>query len=181
MAANQPDERVARLVGDLGAGDHYTAMEAARRLGELGNPSAVPALCEALLGGDEWVAVEAADALGRIGDSAAVPALLEALRAEYWLSEYDEMVAAALASDAPDRRIEMAEQFAGSRADVRAAAARALGRIGDPRAVPALIRVTQADERFHHVRRVAIRALARIGTPEAQAMVSSWKSALDDV
>jgi HEAT repeat protein len=57
---------------------------AARALGEIGDPRAVPQLIEVMNTGWRDVRSVAADALGRIGDEAAVPPLLEALHAHNW-------------------------------------------------------------------------------------------------
>ena len=57
---------------------------AARALGEIGDPHAVPKLIDVMQNGWRDVRSVAADALGRIGDESAVPALLESLNAHEW-------------------------------------------------------------------------------------------------
>jgi HEAT repeat protein len=57
---------------------------AARALGEIGDPHAVPELIAVIQNGWRDVRSVAADALGRIGDESAVPALVEALHAHDW-------------------------------------------------------------------------------------------------
>jgi HEAT repeat protein len=57
---------------------------AARALGEIADPHAVPKLIEVMKNGWRDVRSVAADALGKIGDESAVPALLEMLRARDW-------------------------------------------------------------------------------------------------
>ncbi len=99
---------VEELLERLECGDWFARNDAARALGELGDPRAVPALCRCLEGpaADEKAGTQAAEALGKIGDPAAVPALCGALKhRQPW---------------------------------VRAEAARALERIADPAAVEPL-------------------------------------------
>lgn len=56
---------------------------AAKALGRVGDPAAVPALIKALTDGTQ-VRAHAARALGAIGDPAAVPALTKVLTDEHW-------------------------------------------------------------------------------------------------
>ena len=57
----------------------YSSVEAASALGKIGDPSAIPALIEALLNSNFTLAREATSALGKIGDSSAVSALIKQL------------------------------------------------------------------------------------------------------
>jgi hypothetical protein len=93
--------------------DSAVRRAAAGALGELGDPSAVPPLLDALRDDDDiWVRLTAAEALGELVGPSAVPPLLDALR------------------DDGDALRD---------GDVRAAVAGALGELGDPSAVPPLL------------------------------------------
>jgi HEAT repeat protein len=125
---------------------------AAVALGQIGDPSAAPALSGALarrlpatgifnrlrrkkVEEDEFVRRSAAVSLGQIGSRESVPALVEALS---------------------DVR---------SPGDVRRECARALGRIGDPSAVPALRSVLSAQDPY--LSRIAFEALRKIDPQSA--------------
>nr|MBN1228728.1 HEAT repeat domain-containing protein [Anaerolineae bacterium] len=163
-----PGDDIKRLINDLTSADYTVAMEAAHQLGLSGDLAAVAGLCSVLLGGHEWVAVEAAEALGKIGNPSAVPTLLEALRADTWLAEYDDMAA-------KKQAIPLDEHMGGAISSIRMAAARALGQIGDPRAVQGLIRAVHPNETDGAVRRVSLSALKKFDTPEAKAAVEEWQ------
>lgn len=78
--SDPPPENENRLVERLDGDDRDARIAAARRLGEKGCKSAVPALIK-LLRDDDWrVRDAAAQALGKLKAAAAVPALLETLR-----------------------------------------------------------------------------------------------------
>ena len=79
---------------------------AAQALGEIGAPSAVPALLRALAHADTEVRVRAAVALGQIGDAGAVPALAASLGAGVHV--VDRAVAEALARLGPTGRAALA-------------------------------------------------------------------------
>jgi HEAT repeat protein len=113
---------------------------AAKALGKIGDPAAIPALIEALQD-KEWkeskVRLAAAEALGEIGGHHAILALIQALQdKEHWR--------------------------------VCLAAVKALGQIGDPAAIPTLIQALQLQDReYWRVRYWAAKALGKIGDPAA--------------
>ncbi|GAC1554109.1 MAG: hypothetical protein NVS4B8_18180 [Herpetosiphon sp.] len=73
------DAAVGPLRNQLRTGSPREQVEAARTLGELGNPSAIDDLLHALSAEDGRVAARAAHALGRLTSARCVPALLKAL------------------------------------------------------------------------------------------------------
>ena len=167
---------------------------AAIALGRIGDPQVVPALVAVLVGEGEVVDREAAEALGRIGDRRAVEPLIAALGRD-WFSDEAVVKALArigdgravgplLAAFAAEngRRSEIAEALGvlgtphavgplmralqeDKEDEVRCAAAAALGEIGDPRAVPALI--TALEDEDSGVRRTAAWTLGLMGRAEA--------------
>ncbi len=71
---------VKRQIEALSSEDKSERAEAARRLGDLGDPAAVLPLIEALKDEDSWnVRACAAKSLGKLGEISAVPALIDAL------------------------------------------------------------------------------------------------------
>ncbi|KPK84884.1 MAG: hypothetical protein AMJ81_04600 [Phycisphaerae bacterium SM23_33] len=88
--------------------------------------------------------------------------------------DYDKLVSE-LAAIGPAGLGPMVEALGHDSSDVRAAAAEALGRIGDGRAVPALSRALK--DRHEWVRYKVTRALGRIGGPQA---VDALVKALED-
>jgi hypothetical protein len=102
-------------------------------------PQAVPALIQAL-GDSEWdVRRAAAEALGKLGDPQAVPALIQAL-GDSGLGMFAVRQRRRWANSATPKPCPRSSKHWGiARSDVRRAAAEALGKLGDPQAVPALI------------------------------------------
>jgi HEAT repeat protein len=70
---------VPALIQALGDSDSAVRRAAAEALGAIGDPQAVPPLIQALRDRSENVRAAAAEALGAIGDPQAVPALIKAL------------------------------------------------------------------------------------------------------
>ncbi|MEA2255433.1 MAG: hypothetical protein QOG35_1478 [Solirubrobacteraceae bacterium] len=131
VAGDSP--RVEALVRELNAADVGVRDRAARALGDLRDPSAIPALAEAV---------------SRDGSSG---------RGAVWaLTQFD------------DERLVAPLVVALSHADAtaRALAAGKLAELGDPDAVPALVRVLRTDGDAH-VREEAARALGRLGDAAA--------------
>jgi HEAT repeat protein len=138
--------------------------------------------------------VEAAESLGRRGDPAAVPALLTILRkpttsvvrtpdAAPILEKADGPALEHSPAVNPDKQPEPAAPVAGpektphplqalftgkmeTQVNVRAKAARALGLIGDQKAVPELVAAVAKDQ-DPYVRFMAAQALSKLGGPEA--------------
>lgn len=73
-------ELVTALVNVLEGPESELGMEAARALGRLGDPEAIPALRRGLESRYDLIAAECARALGQLGDGESIPALSEKLR-----------------------------------------------------------------------------------------------------
>ena len=69
-------DEVEKLIEQLKCEDDETRRNAAKRLANIKDKRAVPALCGALQKGDDKVRYWAAATLGQIGDASAVPALI---------------------------------------------------------------------------------------------------------
>lgn len=160
---------VSFLVRQLSDRDAQRASSAARRLGHLRAAGARSALERALQSADVRLRLGATSALGLIGDPRSRIAL------EGRLNDPDRHVRAQAAfalAFVSDRRstARLIDSLShdGS-ALVRNSCAIALGRIGDPRAVPALERAL--DDESDRVRREAVVALERSSDPEAARKV----------
>jgi HEAT repeat protein len=135
---------------------------AAWLLGQLGKKEAVPALIEATT--DEAINYRAAISLGEIGDKRAIPALrtmAEHFPAQRVWAGYG------LAALGEAKGIELLAEVVGSepRWTERRHAVEALGKIGDPRAVPVLAKALK--DKHVNVRASAADALGKIGSPAA--------------
>lgn len=148
--------------------------EAARTLGKIGDPAALPALSAALKRASFGTRRAAVEALHALGDVRAVPTLLAALKDRD--AEVREEAAVALATlitpgDAAAVPA-LSEALKDQSWRVRARAIRALDTIGDVRAVPALVQALKDREEWS-VRRDAAAALARLASrhpvPELRA------------
>jgi HEAT repeat protein len=160
---------VSALVALLSGVDTVAARGAARRLGELKESRGRRSLETALNSPDVALRVGAASALGAIGRTQSRLALESRLADPDWRVRAQ---AAYALSHIPDRRSteRLVETLARDEsALVRNACALALGRIGDPRAIPGLDRAL--DDESDRVRREAILALERSRDPEAAAKV----------
>lgn len=180
-----PNEAATLILPLLRDRDEFVRREAAYALGLTRSPGGVSALAAALET-DRQPAVRgaAAVALGQIGDVAAAPALAGALsrrlRASGFFNrvlrrrvEEDEFVRRAAAVSLGQLRSRdavpvLVEALSNARTpdDVRREAARALGLIGDPAAVPALRSVLT--HRDPYLSRIAYEALRRLDPPAAR-------------
>jgi hypothetical protein len=157
------DERVvAPLITALHSGDWIVRMHAAKALGRVGNAAAVDPLIPLLQDKVKAVREEAAAALAAIGD-AAIPPLLMALRHEDWLVRLHAVES--LGKTKLKLAVEplLSALFNDRDSAVREDAVRALGEIGDPRAVEYLFKVM----REPGLRTVTVEALGRIGDRRA--------------
>jgi HEAT repeat protein len=94
-------EQISKLTEALKEEDWEVRISAAKSLGEIGNPAAVPGLIEALADPDRSMREMAAWALGRIRSTAAVPALSEVSRNDVnWYVRYSAINALARIGDA---------------------------------------------------------------------------------
>jgi HEAT repeat protein len=152
---------LARVIGDLkhpssleplqsavdpGASDtdaHLMNKELAAALGKLGDPKAALALAGLLRSRDNYTRIEAIQALGALRSPVAVEPLLQ------------------LATD------DSAEPFLNKKA------IEALGRIGDARAVPALVKMLTRERRGVSFYMESSFALYQLGTPAADALLAA--------
>ncbi len=147
--------------------DPETADFAARQLGALADPLAVPGVIEAMKHEDAEVRASAARAFQWLPDEsgAAVDALCDLL-----LNDPDEDVRAAAASSLADIASEKSKDaliealLKGTSVYARENAARALGNIGNPSAGPALMQAL--DDEYFMTQGAAVRALGIVGYPE---------------
>lgn len=171
-------------------------VKAAEKLGEKGDPSAIPGLKARLR--DNNVAFQAALSLAKLGDPSGMRLIIPNLHTSYFMSKAREALIS-LGPKALPRVLrifltakeanhweaiyncghvlaEIADQTTiapliktlspSKSGSHREAAAFVLGRIGDPSAIPALGRALRHDP-HKNVRLAAAHALLRIGTPEA--------------
>jgi HEAT repeat protein len=150
--------------------------EAARALGEIGDPGAVESLLAVLRDPATGLADEAAYALGRIGDRRANPGLVGLLREQTDVFTPKDRMAAIQAlgelggPDAAGALLALLEAQrigeAGSE-EMTETLVRALGQIGDTQATPALVAHLEAAETPRPLRLALIRALGELGDHSA--------------
>ena len=145
----------------------YVRRAAVEVLNQVGNTSAIKDLLGALRDRDWWVRVRAADALGTIGGPKVVEAVLSLVK------DKDEFIRRCAVEILITTRVKTGgEAIFTSLVDalddgdwwVRERAIDALAGLGDPRAVPPLLRVMEQDVKAAPI---AIRALASLGDPQA--------------
>ena len=159
-------------------------------LGKIGDFNAVDALIDALRDRDSRVRSAAAKALGQLHDIRSSGALIAALRD--WRQEVREIVSAMLENNVPDwpHSVEAQRQvpnfiaaLEGGGPDIRAVAANTLGKIGDYRALGALLAALRSQD--SPVRAAALEALNNIAPdwPQSEAakqQVTEFIAALRD-
>jgi HEAT repeat protein len=161
LGAIRDGAAVPGLLKALGDADAKVSWVAAAALGEIGDASAVPGLLETLSDADSRLSVAAVAALGYIGDASAVPGLLKALGD----AELRRAAAEALGQIGAPSVPGLLKALGDADAKVRAAAAAALGAIGDAAAVPVLLEAL--DDADAEVRWAAVEALGEIGDAAA--------------
>jgi HEAT repeat protein len=134
--------------------------EAAEKLGEIGDPAALPALRAATRDPDDKVREAAAEALGLLADPAAGTDLAALLRDPEKKVRREAVKALGLIGDA-ERVVDLLPLLGDRSSDIREETAEALGRIGSPLALPALQRLATEDS-DGDVRRMAGFAARRI-------------------
>jgi len=145
----------------------YVRRGAVEVLNQVGNTDAVKDLLGALRDRDWWVRVRAADALGTIGGPKVVEAILTLVKDkdEFIRRCAIEILNRTGAQAGKERTL---GSLVGALDDedwwVRERAIDALAGLGDPQAVPALVRVMERDAKAAPL---AIRALAALGDPQA--------------
>ncbi len=161
------------LIAELKAG--YTEMRkaAAEALGKIGDPRAVEPLIAALKNRDEKVrkaAAEALDKLGWLPDEGAIGAA-------YWIAKEKWYLCVKIGDPAVEP---LTAALKDVKCDVRRFVARALGKIGDPRAVEPLTAAFKAGDK--EVRKAAANALGEIGDPRAlEALIAALKARDEEV
>lgn len=149
----------------------------ARTLGDLHHPSSLEPLTAALDPGASDVPAQQVNkavvgALGRIGDERAVPSLVPLLRSKdnYTRIEAIQVLGAMKAKPAVEPLIQLATDEA-AEPFLNKKAIEALGQIGDPRAVPALMRTLTKERRGMSFYVESSFALFQLGSPAADALL----------
>jgi HEAT repeat protein len=137
-------------------------MHAAKGLGRIADPRCIARMMPLLQDKVTAVRVEAAEALARIGQ-AAVPSLLEALQSREWLVKLHAIEALGKMQSPDTVEPLLFVLFNDPDAAVRTDAVRALGDIGDPRAVDFILTALNDLD----VRPVAVESLGKIGDRRA--------------
>lgn len=166
---------------------------AARGLGETGDPEVVPALIDALRDWRLEVRAQAIRSLSELGDQRAIPALITAVEEDdealhpglhqalktFSASAVEPLIASLRSGSRQVRRRasralaalgelsleSLSEALDDPVVRVRASACEALGELGRPAALPALI--ARLDDEHPEVRLAAVEALRRLGSPAA--------------
>ncbi len=163
ILATIADERVlAPLVQALRSSDWIVRMHAAKSLSRIQHAGTVEPLIPLLQDKVKAVREETTAALAAIGD-AAIPSLVDALQHETWLVRLHAVES--LGKTRSRQAVEplLSVMFNDRDSAVREDAVRALGEIGDPRAVEHLITAM----REPGLRTLAVETLGRIGDPRA--------------
>ena len=172
--AKSRDKRAVSSLLNIVQDDDWSIQAAAiKALGEIGDEDAVPTLIEAVLRDDEWVAEAAAEALGMIGDVRAISALIYALRSEHLLKRFAELLEQKSGTIDSGTFVFLGQVYFDI-SDLRCAAARALGQLGNEQALASLIAALN-DPRDKYVQQAAAQALERIATTEAIRAVTIWR------
>lgn len=181
---NEPIGPTRVLIERLLQGDDRQRCLAAQALGRIGAKNALQPLLAALRDDDEDVRADVVEALGSLGDCSA----LAPLRDYYDHAQSGEEkveILLALERLGGGEVFELLVRVAGQRGkewdffdlddwdhywDAQLLAIEALGRTGDPRAVPAIV-AALADEDGQEVAGPGLQALARLGAPGRRALV----------
>jgi len=171
---------VDELTRQLQSGSSKERHQAAELLGQLGDPKALPALIRALDDNDANVHIAAARAVGKIGDLNAIQNLLDAYerRTVQFAEPIFEAIGEILDRTAPDEKnravfsrvvdmlIQFVQQDDSFDTIVRAkAAAEALGKTRDPKAIPILLERLRKRGSFE-MAKAAARALRHFDDPQ---------------
>jgi HEAT repeat protein len=158
---------VSALIPALQDEDRDVRQAAVNALGKIGDPQVIPFLTRALQDEDTDVCQAAAEALGKIGDPQAIPALIQAF--ESWKIDLKKG-SSKQTSSLEEILLQIKANWS---VEVRQAIVKALGEIGDPQAVPALIDALKDED--WRVREAAVEALRKIGPPALPALIEMLK------
>ncbi len=154
----------------------FMRLEMIEALGRIGDPVAVDVLEGELRDGDTQI--EAMEALGRIGSPEAVDSLTDLLDPEKRVKPHVRAKAAETLGEiaSADGVEALADVLEVESPRVRGAAARALGRVGEPSedAVEALANLLE-DDPEEHVRVAAAKALDALDTDAAEEALSDYR------
>lgn len=163
------------LIKTLKNADGHDRELAAIFLGNIREEQVVDVLIESLNDNDQYVKLESIRSLGKMGDIRAIPPLLDLLRKENQEDQVYVQIAWAF-SDIGEKAVEpLLDVLTDSRRWVKRAAAAALGRIGDRRAVESLIGSLQDED----VNLVAATSLGEIGDKRAVGPLLAMLSSKD--
>ena len=191
------------LIAALKDAEWIVREAAAKALGKIGDTRAVEPLIAALKDQNSWARAAAAESLGKIGDPRAVELLIATLKDKdsgvrkaaakaldhlgwepaqdeiagwYWIAKRDWDKCVALGALTVEPLIAALKDAGWS---VRADAAKALGKIGDPRVVEPLIAALK--DKDEYVRKAADEALVKIGAPAVEPLIAALKGENKDV
>jgi HEAT repeat protein len=156
------------LIETLDDSNQWVRIVAAEALGQIGDENATPALLPALNDESIWVRHASVVALGQIGDTQAIRPLTERILGppdNEWPEELRDATARALGAIGGPAIQVLIDALGDPDAWVSSAAARALGRIGDPQAITPLTELIKQEHRW--VRATATQALAQIADARA--------------
>lgn len=181
-----PPHTLRHLLDVLQDESEYVRRAAVEVLHAIGNTSAIKDLLEALRDQDWWVRVRAADALARIGGSKGGESVLDAILTlvhdeDNFIRRCTIEIFIALSDTVEDARVFEALVEALDDQDwwVQERAVDALGKVGDVRALPALLRLLSYET---PATPAVIRALGVLGSPEAiQALLPALHSTVKAV
>jgi HEAT repeat protein len=163
------------LLASLGDGNQWVRIVAAEALGQIGDREATHSLMLALADDSVWVRRACVVALGQIGDERAIPPLVNRLLDppnNEWPEELRDAIAKALGGIGEPALQTLVIALDDPDPWVNCAAARALGRVGDPSAISALSDMTNSEHGA--VRSAATQALAQMADVRAvRAALSS--------
>jgi TIR domain/HEAT repeats/PBS lyase HEAT-like repeat len=166
------------LFDDLQSPDHETRRKAAKVLGQIGDPNAIPYLVKALEDEAWSVRADAAEALGEIGDRKVVTHLLRALRNSTSIL-VNQNIVWAFGKIKDERAVSALAEVAqfGKNKALQRIAVNALGKIGSPDAIDAIAQVAAVPYVDIEVRKAAIQVL---GSPDDDTASVSLYGLLDD-
>lgn len=158
IEVNDP-ETVKHLLPALKAENEFSRRAAVEVLNEIGTTSSVKFLLEAVADEDWWVRARASDALARIGGPRVVDAVLELIKDK---DENIRRAAIEILNTCKDKRAVDQLILATQDKDwwVSERAADALAEIGNPKALPALLKMLARNDRSVPV---ALRAIGKLG------------------